>query len=370
MQRKNPSASDEFVNVEDYELDLVDGVEDEAEKEQALSERFSITSYGADYTVDSIVKRMNTAAFYAPPFQRSYVWSQRHASRFVESLLLGLPVPGIFLFKEVKSGRHIIVDGQQRLKTLQFFFSGLFNEKRFRLIDVNQQWADRDIHTIDAADRLRLEDAIIHATIFQQEEPRGKDDSIYYVFERINTGGIRLSPQEIRICVNYGPFAQALDDMNKIEAWRKIYGNLSRRSKDQELILRFLALYFGIDRYSRPMGIFLNNFMEENREATDDQIARYTHLFKKTIELVNISLGLDAFRPERALNTAVFDAVMVGLARRLEMGNVGDKKTLVEKYNELLSNKRFQQAYIRATADAESVKSRIKLASEAFQDLR
>jgi hypothetical protein len=52
------------------------------------------------------------------------------------------------------------------------------------------------------------------------------------------------------------------------------------------------------------------------------------------------------------------------------MGNVGDKKTLVEKYNELLSNKRFQQAYIRATADAESVKSRIKLASEAFQDLR
>ena|ERR1700730_12845959 len=108
--------ADQPIEIEDeYNLALEEDVEDESLLEQPGDIQFTITSYGADYTVDTLVKRLKSEAFYVPQFQRRFVWSQRHASRFVESLLMGLPVPGIFLYKEAKTNRHLVVDGQQRL---------------------------------------------------------------------------------------------------------------------------------------------------------------------------------------------------------------------------------------------------------------
>src|ERR1700730_12915827 len=100
---------------DDYQMALDADVEDESVLDNSANISFSITSYGADYTVDSIISRLKSEAFYVPKFQRRFVWSQRHASRFIESLLMGLPVPGIFLYKEAKTNRHLVVDGQQRL---------------------------------------------------------------------------------------------------------------------------------------------------------------------------------------------------------------------------------------------------------------
>jgi uncharacterized protein with ParB-like and HNH nuclease domain len=247
-----PKAVDESV-LEEFDIDLVEeGVEDETKKEAENIVRFNISSYGADYTVDSLVKRLKSGAFFVPPFQRAYVWSQNQASRFVESLLLGLPVPGIFLYKEPSTNKHLVVDGQQRLKTLQYFFDGTFLEKKFRLTNISEQWVGQTWEDLDEADRLKMEDSIIHATIFHQEEPKSSDQSIYYVFERINTGGIRLSTQEIRVCISYGAFAQLLHSLNLHKSWREIFGPPSKRLKDQELILRFLAFYFSDIKYERP----------------------------------------------------------------------------------------------------------------------
>src|SRR4051794_16671055 len=75
---------------EEYDLDRSEGVEDESKKDRENIQSFNISSYGADYTVDTLVKRLKSGAFFVPPFQRAYVWSQSQASRFVESLLLGL----------------------------------------------------------------------------------------------------------------------------------------------------------------------------------------------------------------------------------------------------------------------------------------
>lgn len=109
---------DQPIEIEDeYKLALEADVEDESAEEPTSESSFSITSYGADYTVDGLVKRMKTEAFFVPRFQRGFVWSQRHASRFIESLLMGLPVPGVFLYKD-EGNRHLVVDGQQRLRTL------------------------------------------------------------------------------------------------------------------------------------------------------------------------------------------------------------------------------------------------------------
>jgi Protein of unknown function DUF262 len=191
---------------DDFELDLDEEIEDETEKEGSGKLNFSITSYGADYPVDNIVKRLTSDAFFVPTFQRKFVWSQRHASRFIESLLMGLPVPGIFLYKDAKTSRHLVVDGQQRLRALQFFYEGIFAEARkFRLIGVRDEWEGKTYKDLTSTEQLKLDDSIVHATIFQQDEPKDQQKSLYFVFERINSGGMRLSPQEIRNCVSESP---------------------------------------------------------------------------------------------------------------------------------------------------------------------
>ena len=124
---------DDDVAKDEYDLALEQDVEDEALLEDPGARKFSISSYGADYTVDSLVKRMRGGAFKIPQFQRKFVWTLKHSSKFIESLLMGLPVPGIFLYKEADTNEHLVIDGQQRLLTLQKFYDGFFNDKSFDL---------------------------------------------------------------------------------------------------------------------------------------------------------------------------------------------------------------------------------------------
>ena len=177
--------ADQPPEIEDeYELALEADVVDEALLEQPGDIKFAITSYGADYTVDTLVKRLKLEAFYVPPFQRKFVWSQRHASRFLESLLMGLPVPGIFLYKEPVTNRHLVVDGQQRLRTLEYFYKGTFLEKKFRLTGVRDEWNNKSYEELSDADKLKLDDSTVHATILQQGEPKNSKKRVCTLYLR------------------------------------------------------------------------------------------------------------------------------------------------------------------------------------------
>lgn len=342
-------------------------VEDEAEKEQAEHSRFSITSYGADYPVELLAARVKRGDFYTPPFQRDYVWTLPEASRFIESLLLGLPVPSVFLFREPDSGRHLIIDGQQRLKTLQFFLSGQFRDKAFRLQDVSAPWNGKTYDELPDDDRRRLNDSLVHAIIFRQDTPEEGNQSIYEIFERLNSGGTKLSPQEIRTCVSHGPFVQLLEKLNEGKEWREIYGPVSSRGKDRELILRFLALLSASDQYRKPMKTFLDSFLEKNRGLAKAQEDSFSKEFQTTIRHVYSAIGPKAFRPERNLNASVFDGVSVGLARALAATKLTAAQTK-SRYDKILANKEFQAAWSVATSDEENVKTRVRLAEQIFRD--
>ena len=361
---------------EDNQLDMtLDEVVDDAAGETTTVKNFQIDSYGADYTVDGLVSRMKTGAFFVPPFQRSYVWNHKTASRFIESLLLGLPVPGVFVFKDEDSGKHLIVDGQQRLKTLFFFYLGTFQEgrvkdKAFRLIDVREPWNGKKYDELEEPDRLRLDDSIIHTTVFKQREPSNDDQSIYEVFERINTTGVRLSDQEVRTCVNFGPFYELLKKLNDTPAWRKVYGPKSERLKDQELILRFLAILHESDTYDSPMKGFLNHFMKQYSKSNAlDKAPPFAKEFTDTISRAAEIFGEKAFRPDKQINVAVFDAVMVALARRMQAGPIKDANGIRHQYEELLKNEDFRGAYMKATANAENVQRRVSMATAAFKSV-
>jgi hypothetical protein len=357
------------IEIEDeYQLGLDVGVDDES-AEEATSASFSITSYGADYPVDTLVKRMKDQAFFIPKFQRNFVWSQRHASRFIESLLMGLPVPGIFLYKEAETGKHLVVDGQQRLRTLQYFYSGLFLDKAFRLIGVRKEWDGKSYEELETSEQLRLDDSILHATIFQQDQPKNTLRSLYFVFERINSGGIRLSPQEIRNCISQSIVLEAARALNENPDWRAIFGKKKNtRLKDQELVLRALAMMNGRQQYAAPMRDFLNTFASNEEEVVDGKtIAQLSGTFQRSIAAINKSIGQRAFRPSGTLNAAVFEAVMVGISERVR-GNQTEPNAqkVIEAYEKLLADQDFKDATERATAREELVKTRQRLAIEAF----
>lgn len=342
---------------------------DETETE-VMPYKYSITSYGADYPVDMLVKRLDNDVIFVPEFQRKYVWSHKMASRFIESLLLGLPVPGIFLSKEPGTGKLLVIDGQQRLRTLQFFCTGIFQKREFQLKDVQSQFEGKTYKTLEEEDRLSLDDSIIHATIVKQDEPTEDESSIFHIFERLNTGGIQLQPQEIRACIYYGDFNTLLRELNDYPDWRTIYGKPSKRLKDQELILRFFALYFFIDKYERPIKEFLNKYMAANRYLQQHDAETLRTKFTMSIDVISESLGAQAFRRERTLNAAIFDAVMVGLTRRLEKGSLTAVSKFPSTYKSLLTNSEFLAVTQTGTSDAPNVQKRIDLATKAFSSLK
>ncbi len=358
----------------DERLNENDEVDDETafDESEVITFKYSITSYGADYPVDSLVKRLRDKSILVPAFQREYVWNMTDASSFVESLLLGLPVPGVFLSKEEDTQKLLVIDGQQRLRSLEFFYDGVFTPtgKEFALQGVQKRFKGRTYKTLDDEDRLRLDDSIIHATIVKQDVPSDDNSSVYYIFERLNTRGRRLHPQEIRASIYHGPFNELLKEINRDSYWRHIYGNTSSRLKDQELILRFLALYVRWEKYERPMKEFLNRYMGANRKLERQSTEALRKVFSDTIKFAVETLGEKAFKPERTLNAAVFDAIMVGLAKRLSVGSINDLAAIKRKYEGLLKNTDFADAYERSTSNEEKVKLRIKLAIQAFANVK
>ena len=209
---------------DDNNQDLLNEIEDIAENEND-SIYYSVASYGADYSVDGVIKRLDKGQIIVPEFQRKYVWDIKKASRFIESLIIGLPVPGVFLSRDNKdNNKMLIVDGQQRLLSLQRFYKGRFNnDKVFKLTSVCPELEGLTYDSLSPDDQGRLDDAIIHATIIKQEKPEDDDSSIYMVFERLNTGGMTLQPQEIRACIYYGEFNRVLNELIKIDSWRSLF---------------------------------------------------------------------------------------------------------------------------------------------------
>lgn len=343
-------------------------VDDFMEEEESVF-RYSITSYGVDYTVDTIVNRLEKGAIFIPDFQREYVWSLKDASRFIESLILGLPVPGVFFSQEKGTNKMLVIDGQQRLKSLQYFYSKKFNGQLFKLKGVQEDLEGKSIDELDESDRIKLDDCVIHATVIKQDAPTDDNSSIYMIFERLNTGGLKLVPQEIRACIYHGSFNETLVELAADENWKKIYAAENSRLKSEELVLRFLTLNENYQNYKRGFKGFLNDFMEKYQNPTEEKLADFRNLFLRTIKVVYDNVGENAFRLVKNLNAAVYDSVMVGLSYRLNNPKsiVGDK--FKEKYYALLEDAEYRKFVESNTASEASLKGRISKAIKAFEDI-
>lgn len=340
------------------------------EDDEVVPFQYDISTSGVDYDVAGLVKRLVAGDIIIPRFQRGYVWSLREASRFVESLLFGLPVPNIFLSVEPETQRHLVVDGRQRLSTLQYFYEGIWpiTRREFVIRGTGEKgkYEGKSYKTLSDADRRRLDNAILRASIIKQDQPSEDSSSIYHVFERLNTSGVSLTPQEIRAAIYHGEFSDLISELNKNKYWRQIYGPENKFMRDQELILRFFAFFYNGQNYRAPMKEFLNKFMAGNRHLAKIPGRALRSLFSDAIAIVFDAAGKDAFRPVRALNTAAFDSVMVGVARRLASGQRPAIGSIQASYKDLFSNDEFLSSTQHSTGHPTNVEKRLQLATDAF----
>lgn len=358
------------------ELELRSLTHEELEDMDAAEpEPVEVTFSTQDFDISGLVRRLDSNSMLVPQFgneddrittagfQRGFVWKKSQMDRFIESLLLGYPVPGIFLVKQAEDNRLLVLDGQQRLRTLQWFYGNTYLGRPFELVNVGDSLKSLTYRTLPEDMQRLLDDSYMQATIVSADGSPETNDAIYQIFERLNSGGTQLTPHEIRVALYAGPFIDYLESLNQDLSWRRLYGPRSARIRDQELVLRILALYTDSQLYTRPQKTFLNNFTSRNRNnVTSVQAAGQLFLSASTVLLE--AVGPEALRRlgSRQVNTAQTEAVYVGLMRALAANRVvRDLQGAVES---LKRSADFQTVTGRATADNEVVRDRLSIATK------
>jgi len=359
---------DDQPNPEEHVTDLeLDEPESEEDDYESVPPNYQISTHPADFTLEGLYQKWKSNDIEVPSFQRDFVWTKGQASKLIESFLVGLPVPAIFLYTDT-SQKHLVIDGQQRLKSVFFFFEGRFGSettnrrKTFKLAGLNQRSAffNKSYEEFSNEEKRRLNNSVLRAFIIQQLDPTD-DTSIYHIFERLNTGGTLLKNQEIRNCVYHGEFVSLLNEMNKNTFWREILGKKEpdARKRDIEFIVRFLSMR-DISDYKKPMKDWLSKFMSKCRKASKETLDADRNLFEQTCKVIIETLGKKPFHVRTGLNASMFDAVMTSFSKRLN----SIPADIDKRYEKLKADKEFQEKTRTATTDEETVKYRFNKAEQ------
>jgi len=342
-----------MTNIDEWD-DSVDLTEEKEENEPDIG-RFEIMNYPADTTLAGYVEQWDKGQLYIPPFQRKFVWDQVRASKLIESFLLGLPVPGVFLYKERSSPRQQVIDGNQRIHTIVSFRKQLFKEKKFFLKGVRPEWDGKDYDDLNDEDKFKFDTAVLRSTIIQQLNPKD-NSSIYHIFERLNTGGMNLNPMEVRICVAEGKLTTLLRDVNRVTEWRALLQKAKedQRLRDIELILRVFALHDDSDNYEKPMKRFLNKYIEDNKDADDAWLKEKQDKFIAACKKAQMCAERP-FHLKGKLNYALLDSIIVALMDSTR----SDAAFFSTAYCELVADEDYLKATTINTSDKEELKTRI-----------
>ncbi|MGW8188859.1 DUF262 domain-containing protein [Sphingomonas hankookensis] len=336
----------------------VEPTEESFEEESDSPIDYEIMNYPADLTLGGYVDLYDRKEISIPNFQRQYVWDRVRASKLVESFLLGLPVPGTFLYKERTKPGYLVIDGQQRIMSLIKFIQGSFEDKTFRLKNVQKKFEGKSFQDLTEEEKFRFKGLTLRATIIQQINPND-DTSIYHIFERLNTGGVNLNPMEVRQCISYGPLVDALKKMNEDTNWRNLIGmpKVDKRLRDVELVLRCIALAEDWESYEKPMKGFLNKYMERRRKAPES----YDELidnFRRSVAFLYEALGERPFHLRGRLNYGALDSVMVCTLMDVAPSDI--KK----RFEKLKANPAYNSAITYNTSDESAIDTRLSTAIE------
>ena len=360
--------------------------------------QYDISVIPNDFTITTIFNLIDSGAVEMPVFQRNYVWDRKRASKFIESLILGLPIPQIFLYQKARN-QFLVIDGQQRLLTIYYFIKQRFpimqrraelrkifdenngipesiiqDDKYFQ--DFKLQFAKTESGEKNPLDGLKYSTLNVYKSNFEymtvrcmairQNEPKEDDSSVFEIFSRLNTGGVNLTNQEIRACLYYSNFFHMLSRANQNETWRKLYGKTEDgKFKDVEIILRAFALLFGQDSYNGAMNSFINKFAKKAMDFTEEETQYLFNLFESFMTAAS-SIDRSLFATKKGeLNVALFDCVFATVARdALCKKELIDQRLCAENIEALKKDADFEEAITHSTSHTSMVEKRLQKARE------
>ena len=342
-------------------------VDEEMDETEAFV-TYDIASYPSDLTLSVLAEMWKNKDIIIPEFQRNFVWRIQQSSLLIESFLLGLPVPQVF-FYVAEDNTNLVIDGQQRIMSVVYYLDGYFGSESlqgkkqvFRLtgLDPRSPFAKKRFEDLEESHQRKLKSAVLRAINIRQLSPGGENTSIYHIFERLNTGGTPLKPQEIRNCVFRGELVSILRELNKDENWRKILGkrHLDKHQKDVELLLRVFALSSNLNAYEKPMKEFLNREMSDHQNGASKKVKSFRKAFPEATALIVEKLGEKPFHVRGPLNSSALDSVMCTVIDNLQKVPTN----LSERYASLLADEGFTQATYYGTSDVTVVETRFKKA--------
>lgn len=288
---------------------------------QIVEQSKRIDFYLTEYTVEILVKKLAEGDFEIPSYQREFTWEPRRQSRFVESLLIGLPIPFLIFWQNPDSGNLEIVDGSQRLRTLRAFL-----ENRLVLDDLDQLSSLNGFKYSDFPEsrQKKIKNQSIRGIILND---RADAQSRFDVFERINTGSKHANMAEIRRGAIGGPFLDlviALSSGDEFKALAPVTNKAEAEREREELVTRFFAYSDGLEGYRDRPAEFIFDYVKKMNErfAGDPGLVRiYQDRFLKMLEAVG-TFSPSGFRKTPTSNTTPrtrFEALAIGTYLALEV---------------------------------------------------
>ena len=374
--------------------------EDENDDDIGYSiKEYDVTSTPNDFNTKTIIDFIESGLVKIPGFQRNYIWDLKRASKLIESIIIGLPIPQVFLYEESKNS-YLVIDGQQRLLTLYFFFKKRFpkKDKRFELrqiFDDNGKFPEEILHDDEYFEDFKLKlnepsvpernklHGINYSTLgefktsfdlrtvrmimIKQNFPSDDDSAMFEIFNRLNSGGVVLKPQEIRTSLYHSKFYNHLYKLNLYGNWRILLNKTEPdiHMKDVEILLRGFAMLLTSEDYRPSMTRFLNQFSKKSRSFKSESLPYFQQLFKLFCDKA-VELNPKIFVSKSGkFSITVFESIFVALCSdAAKAENLDIKRSSNEAIESLKSNAEFMRASQDNTAGKGNVESRLRIAKE------
>jgi hypothetical protein len=313
----------------------------------------------ADLSLGTISSMVSKGAIdVSPPYQRRERWSVEKQAALIESFLLNVPVPPVYLAED-EFGRYSVVDGKQRITSIHRFMMNDLALTRLEQFSEAEGLHYRNLPA-DLQNALDVRPYLRVITLLKQSDPTLK----FEVFTRLNRGGESMEPQELRNVAFRGPLNDLIFQLAKtpfLAQQLKIKDSKSpayQNMLDAELVLRFLTLLERWRQFSGDYRFEMDQFMVRHRDAAADRIADYRNRFHRAIETCEAIWGSAAFRRPASgswrdqLLTGMYDAEMVAVSLLTEeerIAAIADSPTIVEATRALFDDTSFDTAVRQGT---------------------
>jgi uncharacterized protein with ParB-like and HNH nuclease domain len=362
---------------------------------------YDVTTSPNDFNTRTLNDFIDDGMVKIPGFQRNYVWDKKRASKLIESLIIGIPVPQIFLYEEEKN-QFLVIDGQQRYFSIYFFKKMRFpkDEKRMELrkifnenkgfpkeiLSSNDYFTDFELklnkencfhnkkyETLEDNDRRAFDMRTIRNIIIKQNAPDDGNTVIFEIFNRLNSGGINLKPQELRTSLYHSNFYEMLYRINLNKNWRELLPEKKPdiNMKDIEILLRGFAMLVDYESYSASFIKFLNKFSAKAKGTSkakgflQEEISYFENLFTKIIDFL-VKIDKKVFFSEAGkFSVPIYESIFVAIAENAyKAKNLEIKITNKEKIESLKRDRDFINASSVNTGNTVNVMKRIQKAKE------